>query len=74
MGNELLRAASCYLLASQVKEFVGPGEHIEGDPPDTWPYAPNLFRPDLADPVHCLVTARALITKEIERLQKQASG
>ena len=72
MGNEFSRAASCYLLAAQAKEFTLPGERMETQPPDSWPYAAELWQPDLENPIHCLVMARGFINKEIERLELEA--
>jgi hypothetical protein len=68
LKNENSRAAAAYLLAAQVAAVIRPGEHMTADVPACWPFAPELFKPDLEEPVHCLVMARGFIDREIERL------
>ena len=65
--NELIRAAYSYILAAVAGSVMEEGERVTEEPPETWPWAPEWWKPDLDDPVRMLTKAGALIAAEIDR-------
>lgn len=63
--GELLAAAACYAYASLRAQHGAPITQ----PPDWWPWSPELFRPGGAR--RALVKAGALIEAEIERFDRE---
>lgn len=78
-GEELLRAADCYIVAASVPGFLNSAglkanekffERMLNTPPDGWPWGPESWKPS-EDPMRNLVKAGALIAAEIDRLQRR---
>jgi len=63
-GSELAAAGGCYALAGELRPFAGGAD----DPPRTWPWSAEWWKPTPGDRVRELVKAGALIAAAIDAL------